>query len=135
MTAHFQDGTSESGTVLVGADGGGSWVRRWILGDEANATVLPYVFLNFPMRFTADQALKMDKMMHPIVDVGVHPKSMYIGVFLLDKPDLDKPESWIFYILATWPKQDTNGENPTDVNMADELRERAEGWADPFKSG
>jgi 2-polyprenyl-6-methoxyphenol hydroxylase-like FAD-dependent oxidoreductase len=138
VTAHFQDGTSESGTVLVGADGGGSWVRRWLLGDEANATVLPYVFLNFPMRFPAEQALKMDKMMHPIVDVGVHPKGMYIGIFLLDKPDLDKPESWIFYFLATWPKQDTNdGENTTtaaDVNLADEFRKRAEGWADPFKS-
>ncbi|KAK6384783.1 hypothetical protein LTS17_002346 [Exophiala oligosperma] len=134
VIAHFQDGTSESGTVLVGADGGGSWVRRWLLGDEADARVLPYVFLNFPFKFTAERALKMDKMMHPIVDVGVHPKSMYIGIFLLDKPDLDRPETWIFYILATWPKQQTSEDEYKDQNMADELRKRADGWADPFKS-
>ncbi|KIW12086.1 hypothetical protein PV08_09360 [Exophiala spinifera] len=134
VIAHFQDGTSESGTVIVGADGGGSWVRRWLLGDEAEARILPYVFLNFPFRFTADRALKMDKMMHPIVDVGVHPKSMYIGIFLLDKPDLDRPETWIFYILATWPKEQTSEDQCKGQNMADELRKRADGWADPFKS-
>lgn len=109
-------------------------MRRWLLGDEADARVLPYVFLNFPFKFTAERALKMDKMMHPIVDVGVHPKSMYIGIFLLDKPDLDRPETWIFYILATWPKQQTSEDEYKDQNMADELRKRADGWADPFKS-
>ena len=74
----------------------------------------------------------MDKMMHPIVDVGIHPKSMYIGIFLLDKPDLDKPESWIFYILATWQRREEDYEG--DRNMVDELKRRMDGWADPYKS-
>ena len=74
----------------------------------------------------------MDKMMHPIVDVGIHPKSMYIGIFVLDKPDLDKPETWIFYILATWPRRDEDYTG--DQNMVDELKKRMDGWGDPFKS-
>lgn len=104
------------------------------MGDEAAARVLPYTFLNFPMRYTAEQARKMDQMMHPIVDVGLHPKSMYIGIFLLDKPDLDRPETWVFYILATWPKEDQGNGEADEQNMVDELRRRAEDWADPFKS-
>lgn len=107
-------------------------MRRWLLAEQAQARVMPYVFLNFPMRFTAEQAVQMDRMMHPIVDVGVHPKSMYIGIFLLDKPDLHDPETWIFYILATWPKENETSDEDTD--MVAELRRRAEDWADPFRS-
>jgi len=59
---------------------------------------------------------------------------MYIGVFLLDKPDLDKPETWIFYILATWPKGEENGHVPEEENQIDELHKRMDGWADPYKS-
>ncbi|KIW90649.1 uncharacterized protein Z519_08432 [Cladophialophora bantiana CBS 173.52] len=139
VIAHFHDETSESGSVLVGCDGGGSWVRRWMLGDKGTSVVLPYTFLNFPFRYTAEQAVKMDKMMHPIVDVAVHPKSMYVGIFVLDKPDLQRPETWVFYILATWAKDDNKSGSPDaasggDTNMVDELRRRMDDWADPFKS-
>lgn len=105
-----------------------------MLGDKAASTVLPHTFLNFPMQYTAEQAVKMEQMMNPFVDVGVHPKSMYIGIFLLDKPDLDKPESWIFYILATWPKGEAEDNGTADQNLVDELRQRAADWAEPFKS-
>lgn len=128
----FDDGTTETGSVVVGSDGGGSWVRRWMLGDAAEAWVQPYTFLNFPFSYTAEQAAKMDEMMHPVVDVAVHPKSMYVGIFLLDKPDLSKPETWVFYVLVTWPRHEAD--YIEGRNMVDELRRRMDNWAEPYKS-
>ena len=58
---------------------------------------------------------------------------MYMSVLLLDKPDVNKPESWIFYILATWPLETKEDHENTD-NRLERLRAHMDGWADPAKS-
>jgi 2-polyprenyl-6-methoxyphenol hydroxylase-like FAD-dependent oxidoreductase len=133
VTAHFSDGTSESGTVIIGADGGASQVRRWLLGDIAEPEILPYQFMNFPFTLSAERALYLDKVMNPNVDVAPHPKSMYLGIFLLDKPDLTKPETWVYYLLVTWPIATKEDKENTD-NRLQRLRAQMEGWAEPYKS-
>jgi len=132
-TAHFEDGTSEKGSVIIGADGGNSKVRRWLLGDLAAQEVLPFAFMNFPFSLPAEKAVWLDKIMNPNVDVATHPKSMYMGLFLLDKPDVTKPETWIFYVLVTWPLASKEDEENHD-NRLERLRAHMDGWADPFKS-
>ncbi|KAK4209485.1 monooxygenase [Rhypophila decipiens] len=134
VTAHFDDGSAIMGNVLIGADGGSSKVRRCLLSEEAAAQeVLPYAFMNFPFRLPAEKAKWLDSIMNPSVDVAPHPKKMYMGLFLLDKPDLEKPDTWVFYILVTWAIACKEDEENTD-NRLERLRAHMDGWADPYKS-
>lgn len=133
VTAHFEDGTTERGSVVLGTDGGTSQVRRWLLGDLAEQEVLPYAFMNFPFTLPADKAVWLDEVMNPNVDVAGQPKNMYMGLFMLDKPDLKRPETWIFYILTTWPLE-TKEDYENTENRLQRLRAHMDGWADPHKS-
>jgi 2-polyprenyl-6-methoxyphenol hydroxylase-like FAD-dependent oxidoreductase len=134
VTAHFADGTTETGSVVIGCDGGSSQVRRCLLGEEAAAQeVLPYAFMNFSFSLPADKARWLDSVMNPSVDVALHPKGMYMGLFLLDKPDLARPETWVFYVLVTWPIAGKEDEE-NHPNRLKRLRAHIDGWADPYKS-
>lgn len=134
VLAKFEDGSTIAASAIVGTDGGASNVRRWLLGEELAAPeVLPFVFMNFPFTLPAEKAVWLDNEMNPNVDVATHPKSMYIGIFLLDKPDLGKPETWIFYLLITWPIETEEDKENTE-NRLERLKNHMDGWADPYKS-
>ncbi|KAK3368856.1 hypothetical protein B0T24DRAFT_341566 [Lasiosphaeria ovina] len=134
VRANFSDGTTSTGSVVIGCDGGSSQVRKCLLGEDLAAQeVLPYAFMNFPFSLPADKAVWLDEQMNPSVDVAPHPKSMYMGLFLLDKPDFERPEMWVFYVLVTWPIADKEDEENAP-NRLERLRAKMEGWADPYKS-
>jgi 2-polyprenyl-6-methoxyphenol hydroxylase-like FAD-dependent oxidoreductase len=132
VTASFSDGTSATGSVLIGTDGGSSFVRGWLLPDQ-EAWDLGYNFLNFSFQLPADQAQWVSERAHPIVDVGTHPrKPMYSGIFILDKPDLERPETWVFYVLSTWPKE-PGVSYDKDQDLLAEYRRRMADWGSPYK--
>jgi 2-polyprenyl-6-methoxyphenol hydroxylase-like FAD-dependent oxidoreductase len=139
VKARFEDGTSsERADVIMGADGGNSYVRKFLLGSLATQEVLPYTFMNFAFTLKADQALWLDSVMNPNVDVATHPKNMYLGIFLLDKREIERPETWVYYLLVTWLTEE--GDEDAEVSAEaskrrlHRLRAKMEGWADPYKS-
>ncbi|OCK81540.1 FAD/NAD(P)-binding domain-containing protein [Lepidopterella palustris CBS 459.81] len=133
---HFQDGTSVRGTVVVGVDGANSQMRRCLL-PEAAATpdLLPFALMNFVASYTAEQALFIKAGIHPLVDIAIHPSGHYIRLNVLDMPDLDKPESWTFQILSTWPIKNVE-DYDNDADRLKRLKAHVErdGWAEPYKT-
>ncbi|KAB8204220.1 hypothetical protein BDV34DRAFT_226604 [Aspergillus parasiticus] len=128
------DGSREHGSVTIGAECSGSQIRRWLLGKLAEPEVLPCTMLYLTVQYSAEHTAALDRMVHPVIDVGIHPKGMYMGFFLLDKPDLRQPETWSYYILSSWSEKfRVDGEK--DLNRFQSLQARMDDWAEPFASG
>lgn len=93
MTATFEDGTTETGNLIVGCDGSRSKVREYLVGAEA---AKPFdtgmTMINHAASvYTAEEALLLRKY-HPVAVCGYTPDVH--GIFLITSKSSSKPESF-----------------------------------------
>ncbi|RAL58778.1 hypothetical protein DID88_009192 [Monilinia fructigena] len=121
VTVKFEDGTSTSGTHLVGTDGAKSLLRTSLLGDTAALTPMPYTMYNFKASFTAEQAcyLKETSTFHPIMNFGTNKElKIFSMISILDSNADLWADPW--KSALKWVPEGT--EIPADVCML---------WKDP----
>ncbi|KAI1458415.1 FAD/NAD(P)-binding domain-containing protein [Annulohypoxylon moriforme] len=104
VTAIFEDGTKETGRLVIGTDGSQSKVRSLLLGPEKAALKkLPVAATFVTSSFPAEDARRMRDMVHPIISGFVHPDNM-MGMFaILNGADALHPENWTFAFYTSWP--------------------------------
>lgn len=133
VTAFFQNGASETGTLLIGADGGGSIVRRSLLGALAEPKPLPIYMANFNVRYrNPEHAIFIRSKLRHFVDHGIHPKGMFFLMTMQSVPDPKRPETWSFQITLTWPPElSPDKENREPPHSLRDLQELTRDWASP----
>ena len=74
ITVEFEDGTRETGSMIIGCDGSHSKVREFLVGyDAAKLEDTGHTLSNYAAsNYTPDQA-RLLRSYHPIVKLGWHP--------------------------------------------------------------
>jgi len=130
VTAVFEDGSTATGSLLVGADEAQSVVRKSIFGEEkARAQKVPYSAVNVHVKYGDVEKARFVRRNHPIMSHAIHPDGYWLWISIQDVPDPEDPATWTFQLQTTWKTRE--GEDPTSLEL---LKQKAVTFCEPFKS-
>ena len=140
VTGIFKDGSSASGTLLVGADGSNSRTRKILRPDDYKNTQLPIRFVGSAIDMTPAQVQPL-RDLDPLLFQGCHPETGdYLWFSILEVPDVNGTQGtgndqYRVQINVSWPVKGPEDEvKPSDAERLAEMKGRAANWAPVLKA-
>ncbi len=136
VTATFTDGTTESGTLLIGAEGAHSVTRNWLFQACPSDTSLhdiPISSFCTLTKFPRELASTL-RALHPIYSMALDPSGQMTWFSIQDCAAED-PAEWVFMILVTWRLDETRDCEALAMDgdlLLDRIRAICAPLADPF---
>ncbi|QIW98657.1 hypothetical protein AMS68_004175 [Peltaster fructicola] len=131
IDAVFQNGSTHTGTIIVGADGARSTVRQHLFGDQGVPTPLGLGYLNVAFGYNNAETAVAVRRSHPVNSFVVHPDCAVL-ISAQDIPDPAKPEDWKFQIAMNWPAIEDN--TLTNEQKHAKMQELASNLVEPYRT-
>ncbi|KAK6205747.1 hypothetical protein LQW54_008231 [Pestalotiopsis sp. IQ-011] len=137
VRAHFQDGTFVDGTILVGADGNNSNVRKYLMPDHHELTKLPVHLVGVVRHFTPEQAAPV-RALDPLLFQALHPKTQNYLWYSVQEcfREPDGQLSFDCLVIISWVMKDAVADAipQTNAERIVMMKERAKDFAEPLRS-
>ncbi|KAG0125920.1 hypothetical protein HOY82DRAFT_587403 [Tuber indicum] len=138
VMAYFEDGTSASGALLIGAEGSRSRTRQTLCPDNYQLIPLPIRLTGCAVRLTASQVAPL-RALDPLLLQGLHPETEdFFWFSILDTPatNADGGDYYTTQILMSWHLNDPVRDevSPDNTGRLENMKRRASRFAEPFRS-
>ncbi|KAM0816018.1 putative FAD-binding domain-containing protein [Seiridium cardinale] len=137
VRAHFQDGTSVDGTILIGADGNNSNVRKFLMPEHHELNRLPVHLVGVVRHFTPEQAAPV-RALDPLLFQALHPKTQNYLWYSVQEcfTEPDGRLSFDCLVIISWIMKDpvSDAIPKTNPERIAKMKERAKEFAEPLRS-
>jgi 2-polyprenyl-6-methoxyphenol hydroxylase-like FAD-dependent oxidoreductase len=131
VRAHFTDGSSAEGSMVVGAEGTNSQTRKFLVPDNYKNYQLPVRFIGAAVDMSPEQAQPL-RDIDPLLFQGCHPvNGHFLWVSMMESPEVNGTkgtdhERYKVQIITSWMvKSEKDEVPPSDADRIAEMKRRA----------
>ncbi|KAJ5689816.1 hypothetical protein N7462_004208 [Penicillium macrosclerotiorum] len=137
ITAHFEDGTSYSGRLLVACDGARSPARQILYPHGAQMNPLPVQLLGASAFYTEEE-LRGAQLIDPYIFQGSHPDTdVFLFFSFLDTPnnfDESSKDRYHVQIIVSWADEKGIAIPTENAERIVLMKKLTDNWAEPFRT-